>query len=321
MKNILYTLALLVSFSSFGQTNNIIAKKNKLIKLSNGESVKIGDITDGIPLLLDNNISINSAVISSFNTDKIDSNDLLSYVNLISTNLFGYYSITPSQGSYTVTSSSMIWSIIDKHGGKWYHQYTDEFKEYYRRIFKNQTARKILFKFTLNLLVNACERWPKDFTSAVLSQIDELIEKIPKHQKLSVSALSKLFLKPSKPELDMNYIDGFIYRRIKLDNVPINEVLGYLKTTKEKLQEINIDQLPDVMYAINFNNHIVLYEGVNFNHMLYSKLNSKTLIFNSPTNERITEIKFLTGNDGDFYQIKNIKKETHLYDKYLNKIY
>ena len=47
---------------------------------------------------------------------------------------------------------------------------------------------------------------------------------------------------------------------------------------QEKLQEINIDQLPDVMYAINFNNHIVLYEGVNFNHMLYSKLNSRTLI-------------------------------------------
>tara|TARA_B110000003_G_scaffold177181_1_gene176619 strand:- start:157 stop:1116 length:960 start_codon:yes stop_codon:yes gene_type:complete len=319
MKKILFTLALLVSFSFDNQTNNITAKKNKIIKLSNGESVKIKDIRGNIPLLLGNNISINSAVISSFKTDKIDSNDLLSYVNLISSNLFGYYSITPSKGSYTVISSSMIWSIIDKHGGQWYHGYTDEFKEYYRKIFKNQTAREILFKFTLNLLVNACERWPKDFTSAVLSQIDELIEKTPKLQKLSVSALSKLL--SGKAELDINYIDGFIYRRIKLDNVPINEVLGYLKTTKEKLQEINIDQLPDVMNAININNHIVLYEGVNFNQMLYSKLNSKTLIFNSLSNEAIIEIKFLTGNDGDFYQIKNQIKETHLYDKYLNKIY
>ncbi len=320
MRNILFTLALLISFSFSNQTNNIIAKKNKIIKLSNGESVKINDIRGNIPLLLGNNISINSAVISSFKTDKIDSNDLLSYVNLISyTGYFGYYYITPSQGSYTVVSSSMIWSIIDKHGGQWYHNYTDEFKEYYRRIFKNQTAREILFKFTLNLLVNACERWPKDFTSAVLSQIDELIEKTPKLQKLSVSALSKLL--SAKAELDINYIDGFIYRRIKLDNVPINEVLGYLKTTKEKLQEINIDQLPDVMNAISFNNHIVLYEGVNFNQMLYSKLNSKTLIFNSLSNEAIIEIKFLTGNDGDFYQIKNRIKETHLYDKYLNKIY
>ena len=238
---------------------------------------------------------------------------------MISTNYFGYYSITPNQGSYIVKTSSMIRSIIDKHGGKWYHSYTDEFKEYYRRIFKNQTAREILFKFTLNLLVNACERWPKDFTSDVLSQIDELIEKTPKLQKLSDSALHKLWIANSG--LDINYIDGFIYRRIKLDNVPINEVLGYLKTTKEKLQEINIDQLPDVMNAISFNNHIVLYEGVNFNQMLYSKLNSKTLIFNSLSNEAIIEIKFLTGNDGDFYQIKNGIEETHLYDKYLNKIY
>ena len=117
----------------------------------------------------------------------------------------------------------------------------------------------------------------------------------------------------------MNYIDGFIYRRIKFDNVPVNEVLRYLNATKEKLQEISIDQLPDLMNAISFNNHIILYVGVNGHQILYSKLNSKILAINRKDN--IIEIKFLSGNDGDFYQIKTQRNETNLYDKHLNKIY
>ena len=84
--------------------------------------------------------------------------------------------------------------------------------------------------------------------------------------------------------IDMNYIDGFIYRRIKFDNVPVNEVLRYLNATKEKLQEISIDQLPDLMNAISFNNHIILYVGVNGHQILYSKLNSKILAINRKDN-------------------------------------
>lgn len=157
---------LFLSLSSFFYADQLTAERNHNLTLSNGKSVSLRKIIYNEPKIIRDGVNINSAIIKSFDTEIIDSKDLISYVNMTSLErTFGYFSIVPGrQISYghLIPTTARIYSLVDKdEGARWYHQYQDEFKSYYHNVFSNKVARKLLFKFTLDLLIEACEYWQK----------------------------------------------------------------------------------------------------------------------------------------------------------------
>lgn len=152
-----------------------------------------------------------------------------------------------------------------------------------------------------------------------MSELDRLLVSIPKIANLSESEFSKQILFNRK----YNYLHGLIYRRIKTDKMPINEAIEYLRTTKNALNNLSTESQPDIMTAIHINGEITIYVGADNQYYLYSKSNSKLLKIEP--SHIIESVKFLSGDDGKFYQMAVHKKgkgdQTHLYDTDLNMIY
>lgn len=318
-------LVLLFGFSSFFYASDFTSERTYELKMSEGKSYELHELIYQEPKLIKDGAQIKSAVIKSFDTEHVDSRDLISYVNMTSLErMFGYFSLLPGRThrapyDHYIPTSARLYSLYDKYGGTYgYCKYSDEFKSYYHTVFSNKIARKLLFKFALNLLVEKCKIWPKDFKPAVLSILDELLVSIPKIARLSKTEFNEQIFYNSK----YNYLHGFIYRRIKTDNVPLNEVLEFLKIAKNTVSELDIEATTDFKVGIHLNDDLVIYVGVDQQYYLYSKLNSKLVKVNK--GYRIKEAKFLSGDDGRFYHIKYLiakKEKTHLYDAKLNLIY
>ena len=241
---------------------------------------------------------------------------------------FGYFSVIPNRfgGIYNhyIPSTSRIYSLYNKHGGSYgYHNYSEEFQSYYHKLFRNKITRKVLFNFALDFLVDRCKAWPKDFKQKVIYYLDELMISIPKIANLTQEEFESKIFNNEK----YNYLHGFIYRRIKIDNVPLKEILEYFNIAKKSINELDIKSNPDYKFGIQVNNHLVIHVGADSQFSIQSKLNSKILNISDYFGKDyyLSEITYLTGDDGDFYQlkIKSSLRDTqlHLYDTELNLIY
>lgn len=328
--NLLFTLTfLLYLLSSFLYLQDFVFEKKYQINLQDGKNFKLQELIYNEPKLISDDVQLNSAIIKSFDTDLIDSKDLISYINMISLkNTFGYFSITPGRllGKYNhyIPSTSRIYSLYNKHGGSYgYHNYSEEFKSYYHKLFNNKMTRKLLFDFALNFLVDRCKAWPKDFTLKVIDYLDELLVSTPAIANLSQEEFESKIIENEK----YNYLHGFIYRRIKTDNVPLSEILEYINVAKQTINDIDVKSNPDYKFGIQVNNHIIILVGTDNQFSIQSKLNSKMLKISDYFGEDyyISELTYLTGKDGDFYQIRIESglrdAQIHLFDTKLNLVY
>lgn len=326
---ILILTFLFLLLCSFLYLQDVIFEKKYQIDLQDGESFKLAEFIYHEPQLIEDDVKLNSGIIKSFDTDLIDSKDIISYVNMISLeNTFGYFSVTPCRlrGNYNhyIPSTSRIYSLYEKHGGSYgYHNYASEFKSYYHKLFNHKIARKLLFEFALDFLVDRCKAWPKDYTYTVLDYLDELLVSIPKIANLSTEEFESKIIENKK----YNYLHGFIYRRIKTDNVPLSEVLEYLNIAKQTIKDLDIKSKPDCKFGIRVNKHIIIYVGADNQFSIQSEINSKVLKISDYFGEDyfVSEIKYLIGDDGDFYQVtieSGLRdRQIHLYDTKLNLIY
>lgn len=308
--------------------DSVFEKKYK-IDLKDGDKLKLGELIYNEPKLISDESQLNSGVIKSFDTDVIDSKDLISYINMISLErTFGYFSVTPGRFGGTrnhyIPSTTRIYSLYDKHGGSYgYHEYAEEFRSYYHNLFRTQITRKLLFNFALNFVVDRCNEWPKDFKDRVLENLDELSESIPKISKLSIQEFENEII----GNKDYNYVHGFIFRRIKTDRVPLSEVMQYINIARQTIGNLDIESNPDYKFGILLNNHLIVHVGADNQFKIKSNLNSQFVNINDSFGERayISEITYLNGDDGDFYLIKiqtgYRESQLHLYDSRLNLIY
>jgi len=107
----------------------------------------------------------------------------------------------------------------------------------------------------------------------------------------------------------------------------MSEILKYINVAKQTINDLDVKSKPDYKFGIQVNNHIIIHVGADNQFSIQSKLNSKILKISDYFGEDyyVSEITYLTGDDGDFYQItiKSGLRDTqiHLYDTKLNLIY
>jgi hypothetical protein len=131
-------------------------------------------------------------------------------------------------------------------------------------------------------------------------------------------------LKTISPATDTDklndYWKGFVFRRYKLDNVPISEIQTAIINSQAKIKAIDISKQPDAMYEININNQVAFYYS-NEKFIFYSKSSSKEISFTYETS--VQDVKYLKDNSGEYYQLTGSKNSipfNYLYDKNLLKI-
>jgi hypothetical protein len=287
--------------------------------LADGESLAINRIinpTQKQDLITEKSFpALNSAIIRSFETDSNNVMDLVTYANSISANRnVGYWSLIPyiyygTEYSQTRISSPTYAFADEKYSYDW--KKIGGFRKYYHNIFKSKTARTILFDQALDIVCSLCKSYPSDFKKLVLKELDQLL-------------LFSNSLKTISPTTDTDklndYWKGFVFRRYKLDNIPITEIQTAIINAQAKIKAIDISKQPDAMYEININNQVTFYY-TNEKFTFYSKSSSKEISFTYETS--VQTVKYLKDNAGEYYQLKGSKNSipfTFLYDKNLLKI-
>ena len=317
-----YTLTLFAIGLTLLSATTILLEREGVQKfdfvLSDGESLAIDPIINPIKkqdLIVEKSFpTFNSAIIRSFETDSNNVMDFVTYVNCISANRnLGYWSVIPSANgddSYNKTVSNYKYAF-PLAGPYFDWKKISGFQNYYHNIFKNKTARTILFNQALDIVCSLCESYPSDFKKSILKELDQLL--------LFTNSLKTISPSTDTDKLN-NYWEGFIFRRYKLDNIPITEIQISIVNAQAKIKAIDISKQPDAMYEININNQVTFYYSIE-KFIFYSKSSSKEISFSYETS--VQNVKYLKDNAGEYYQLKGSKNSipfTYLYDKNLVKI-
>ena len=317
-----YTISILTIGLTLLSATIIFSNKEGVQKfdftLGDGESLAIAPIinpTKKEDLIIEKSFpNLNSAIIRSFETDSNNVMDFVTYANSISANRnLGYWSVIPYTfygDEYSNTRiSDPTYAFWDENGGIWNKIYG--FENYYHNIFRSKTARTILFNQALDIVCSLCKSYPSDFKKSVLKELDQLL-------------LFSNSLKTISPATDTDklndYWKGFVFRRYKLDNVPISEIQTAIINSQAKIKAIDISKQPDAMYEININNQVAFYYS-NEKFIFYSKSSSKEISFTYETS--VQNVKYLKDNSGEYYQLTGSKNSipfNYLYDKNLLKI-
>lgn len=339
-------LLLTISFCLLSTTIIFLKKEGvhkSNITLNDGETLEIEPLinpTQKDDLIKENLITVNnSAIIRSFETDSNNVMDIMTYANSIASyrNL-GYWSVIPNITYATSLSEisskpqaklneSNYYGLIasdnvvrDRISSSVYAFYTpndtydwkkiDGFDNYYHRLFKNKTARTLLTEQGIEIVCNLCKEFPSDFKALMLKELAQLLQftnYLNTSKKIDTDNLN-------------DYWKGFIFRRNKFDNVPLNEIQATLIKAQTKIKALDVSKQPDAMYEININSQVTLYYSCE-KFTFSSNNSSKEISFTYETT--VQNVKYLKDITGEYYQLsgfKNSKPFTYLYDKNLTKI-
>ena len=331
MKKILFTLALLVSFSSFGQTaeksfinNSMSLKDSQEIDVN----LKLTSVIEKTKIVVDKERSQklkSNALMKVFSTTNNNIIDVVSYVNRVSEGrklgywntltenemqYSGYYKNVYGNRLYTSFRKDKVNYITDP--GYLFNGKTTLFYKFFKRLFNSETARNILFKTALNVVLNHCENYPKDFTIHIISELNNLLKFCDSIKTTSISQLEKT-------NYNGNYWKGFIARRIIYNNLSVKEVKSLLTSAVNKLKKIDISKLPDVYYTLTINDSVSISFDKSFYYL--NSLNSGKRIKINYYNEPHT-IKYFEDRTNSLYVFKFKDKKgrffENIYDKNLN---
>lgn len=279
----------------------------------------------------------NSAIIRSFENDSNNFMDLITYANHISANRnmdywnlrpYIYYAKTPNKSFiyknvkpkihdtntdkdyFSTTISDPRYAFFKESTGYDWKKY-EGFNHYYHKLFKSQTARKLLFEQALNVVYSLCNSYPSDFKKSVLLELDQLL--------IFTQSLKSGRTISNTDDLN-DYWKGFIYRRYKIDNIPLSEIENSIINAQSKIQSSDVKQNPEALYEISINNQVTLLYSIQ-KVTIYSKSSDKEIIFNYDI--IIDDIKYFKDDTGEYYQLNCIKSsvpETYLFDKNLVRI-
>lgn len=250
--------------------------------------------------------TINSAIFQTLNDNNFTSRHIVSYIFEIHKRRgLGYLETDP----VLITDPGYLdFCPTFDHGAL--------FTEFYKRSFKIKALRDVMFSDALNFTKRLIEVSPKDFKDKIIKDLSTLIDftvKLKNNPNLLKSEEYK------QVASNAAYLQGFIFRRLRNNDLSIDEVLSKLIHAKEVLSSTNsINE--DTLVELNINSELIINFGVDGNFIIQSKKSQKQIkLLDDPKS-----IQYFEDENGHYYLVNFIASGLHspqLYDASLNKIY
>jgi hypothetical protein len=345
MKKISYIFIFLFFLINSSSTKINIEKRGQKIFtyiLKDGETLIIDTLVSAnspFTLIKENNFpKLNSAIIRSFENDSNNVKDFITYTNLISENRnLGYWSLIPNvvyaenfsdagpqQGfggnfaGFVNNGHLVLKDRVSDYRYGFYDQGSgfnwpkiEGFGNYYHKIFQNKTARKILIEQAIDIVISLCKTFPSDFKNSVLKELETLLVFSNSIKSMNANTDTDKF---------NDYWKGFLFRRNKIDNVPIIEIQDYILKAKNQIMDLDVSKNADAMYEISINNNIKLFYSID-KTVLYSNVSKNEISFDK--NTILKSVKYLRDDKEEYYSfegVKNGKQISLLFDGLLKEI-
>ena len=140
---------------------------------------------------------------------------------------------------------------------------SDKFSEYIVTMVRIKKVREYLFSVGSRVLSEFVAYYPKDFKQTLitsLENIQQFMEAMPHHSYKVMEgryARYDLYVDGKLNEEIPGTINGFILRRILIDEVPADEIKGYVTSLIKTLKGVKNGRNPDILCKVTINNEIV----------------------------------------------------------------
>ena len=200
------------------------------------ENISIADVPE-----------LSSAILRALATTNNQPTDIITYINQIAElTEMGYWFEVPA-GAYLFTSTIPTPDFYNANF-EYDAAKSDGFLPYCHALFQNKSARKILSEGLSNWLVRKCSEQPIDFKYRVLEELEFLMTDVATFADYDMTTY---------PNDEMNdYYTGFLFRRYKSDQVPLEEISDGLYQLRSRIAAIPDATLPLAYYAYHINNHL-----------------------------------------------------------------
>lgn len=134
-----------------------------------------------------------------------------------------------------------------------------------RKMIRVKSVRECLFGIVANLFVEICELYPKDYQASLIAGLEEMqtfLDDIPNHKYKIVTDTEgyEVFNVDGKLNEDFGMsAEGFVLRRMYKDDVPIQEIKGYVSQMLSRLKKVENQNNPDVFYKATINKNLSFY--------------------------------------------------------------
>lgn len=187
---------------------------------------------------------------------------------------------------------------------------------YYHSLAQVKAVRGFGCRVISDMLVDYCEYFPKDFKTKIVSELTDVLMTIKKCKKHRYECVEDkwgdLCLSvDGKINNSIAYsLEGFIARRICMDNIPVSEMELFVSSLLKKLKSVNTESNPDILYKVTINNELSYCLGIEGPFFISEKNRKKTIPFNDRRylqyyNSYGQKVFFSNGSDGRFYRICN----------------
>lgn len=188
-----------------------------------------------------------------------------------------------------------------------------ELDGYLRELLKMKKVREYAVPVITRILEEFCAFYPKDFKTNVVTSLEDILtfmEAMPKHSYKLVEGENNrldLYVDGVKNERIPGTINGFILRRILMDNVPEEEIKGYVVSMLKTLKKAKNNGNPDILCKININDEIYYYLTSTGSYFQPKKGDGKVVPCKDPCmwQELAQKVSVIKDDKETFYKIQN----------------
>lgn len=258
---------------------------------------------------------LNSSLIRAFSDKSSSPKDLTGHIKKMSSRLvIGYWNTLTEESKYKddeyygygFTQNTLLFT---SYFFGFENNKVTKYEKYYNLLFSNKTARNLLYNIGVDVVLEMCKKYPKDFTTYLIKEVNELMSffNSSKNNRSKIKAADNF---------SDSYWRGFIVRRILNNSVTIEEAISFLNQALKTLKNIDISKNPDAFHKLTINEEIVIAHNKSY-FKIYSKKSKKEILLSYKYN--IKKIEYLKDFNNSYY-VFTYNKGKAIYDSSLNLI-
>lgn len=162
-----------------------------------------------------------------------------------------------------------------------------DFQPYLHNIVKSKNVRAVLYDIVAGIICDLCRLFPKDYKAKVITALTRAkkhlavmnlkkIEYSIQYERLFGGGDIILLIDGIRASHEFALsIEGFLCRRVLMDNIPINELAGYIDKLLAMVNPIDVSANGDVLASVNINNDLTYYQTANGEFYIVNRTRKK----------------------------------------------
>ena len=204
----------------------------------------------------------------------------------------------------------MTWNFYGKYIDRTITSGFYLYNDYFRNLLKVKAVRVFGRQLLSDLAVEFCSYFPKDFKAKLISELEDVVITLNKCKKHRYACVDESLSVDGKIDNELAYtFEGFIARRICLDNIPVSEMEDFVESLLKRLRDTNTGYNDDVLYRVEINGELVYYLGTGGPFFVSEKNRKKTIPFDNQNYLNYIsygqKVFYNAGDDGRYYRICN----------------